>query len=115
MVLLGLAAAACIPSTDVDCSDPAVTIDATVTDSAMEPAAISACRGQDVTLVLTSETDGVLHIHVYDDQVPATPLTPGEDQTLAFTDDHAGQFIIELHARSGQEETEIGVLTINEP
>ncbi len=77
IVLLGLAAAACVPSTGVDCSDPAVTIDATVTESAMEPSAISVCRGQDVTLVVTSETDGVLHIHGYDDQVPATRPHPG--------------------------------------
>ena len=78
-----------------------VAIEATVTDSAMDPSAISACRGQEVTFDVASETDGVFHIHGYDDQVPAVALEPGEDLTLEFTADVAGQFIIELHARSG--------------
>ncbi len=107
--------AGCDPSGGAACDEPTVEIAATVTDSAMDPSAISACRGQDVTLEVASETDGVFHIHGYDDQVPAVALEPGESQTFEFTADVAGQFIIELHARSGQESTEIGVLTVNEP
>ena len=72
-------------------------------------------RGQDVTLELHSQTDGVFHVHGYDEQVPATSLTPSETTTLEFSADAAGQFIIELHARSGGGEVEIGILTVNEP
>jgi hypothetical protein len=115
IVVLSMLLAGCNPSDGGACAEPTVEIAATVTDSAMDPSAISACRGQDVTLIVASETDGVLHIHGYDDQVPAVALEPGESETLEFTADVAGQFIIELHARSGQESTEIAVLTVNEP
>ncbi len=97
------------------CPEPTITLAATVSDTAMDPSSLTACRGQDVVLEVTSETDGVLHIHGYDEQVPAVPLEPGEERRLEFTADAAGQFIIELHARSGDASTEIGVLTVNEP
>jgi plastocyanin len=115
ILVLSLWMAGCDPSGGAACEGPTVEIAATVTDSAMDPSAVSACRGQDVTFEVASETDGVFHIHGYDDQVPAVALHPGESQTFEFTADVAGQFIIELHARSGQESTEIGVLTVNEP
>jgi plastocyanin len=115
ILVLSLWMAGCDPSGSAACDEPTVEVAATVTDSAMEPSAISACRGQDVTFEVASETDGVFHIHGYDDQVPAVALDPGESQIFEFTADVAGQFIIELHARSGQESTEIGVLTVNEP
>lgn len=110
-----LLAAGCTPSDAGSCTAPSVTLEATVTDEAMDPSALSVCRGQDVTLELLSQTDGVFHLHGYDEQVPATSLTPGETTTLEFGADAAGQFIIELHARSGEGEAEIGILTVNEP
>jgi hypothetical protein len=106
--------AGCTPNDAGPCTSPAVTLEATVTDDAMDPSALAVCRGQELTLELHSQTDGVFHIHGYDHQVPATGLTPGQTTTLEFTTDAAGQFIIELHALSGEEE-EIGVLTVNEP
>jgi hypothetical protein len=115
IVVLSLLLAGCDPSDGATCAEPTVEIAATVTDTAMDPSAISVCRGQDVTFVIASETDGVFHLHGYDDQVPAVALEPGERQAVEFTADVAGQFIIELHARSGQESTEIAVLTVNEP
>lgn len=114
-VLLGVLLAGCNPFASAECAEPTAEITATVTDTRMDPSAVSACRGQVVTFVVASETDGVFHIHGYDDQVPAVALEPGESQTIEFTADVAGQFIIELHAQSGQESTEIGVLTVNEP
>ena len=105
----------CTPSDTSSCSTPSVTLEATVTDEAMDPSALAVCRGQDVTLELHSQTDGVFHLHGYDEQVPATSLTPGETTTLEFTADAAGQFVIELHARSGESEVEIGIFTVNEP
>ncbi|MGH2463176.1 MAG: hypothetical protein ACRDFZ_06070 [Candidatus Limnocylindria bacterium] len=97
------------------CAAPSVSLEATVTDDGMDPSALAVCRGQEVTLELNSQTDGVFHLHGYDDQVPATGLTPGETTVLEFTADAAGQFIMQLHARSGDTEAEIGALTVNEP
>lgn len=117
MIVIGLAllVAGCQPSPNPACAEPSVHLEATVTDAAMDPSALTVCRDQEVSLDLTSETDGVFHVHGYDDQVPATSLEPGEVTTLEFTADRAGQFIIELHAHSGGGSTDIGVLTVNEP
>lgn len=109
-----LIVAGCTPS-DAACAAASVTLEATVTDEAMDPSALAVCRGQEVTLELRSETDGVFHLHGYDEQVPATSLTPGDTTILEFSADVAGQFIIELHAHSGEGEVEIGILTVNEP
>ena len=106
--------AGCTPS-DAACAAESVTLEATVTDEVMDPSALAVCRGQEVTLELHSQTDGVFHLHGYDEQVPATSLTPGQTTALVFTAEVAGQFIIELHAHSGQGEAEIGILTVNEP
>jgi len=110
-----LLVAGCTPSVADPCAAASVTLEAAVTDEAMDPSALAVCRGQEVTLELHSQTDGEFHMHGYDEQVPETSLVPGETTTLEFTADVAGQFIIELHAASGGAETEIGILTVNEP
>jgi len=110
-----LIVAGCTQTETGSCAAASVTLEATVTDDGMNPSALVVCRGQDVALEVHSQTDGVFHIHGYDDQVPATSLTPGETTILEFTADAAGQFIIELHDHSGASEAEIGVLTVNEP
>ena len=97
------------------CPSPTATLEATVSDDAMEPSALAVCRGQDVTLNVHAQTNAVFHLHGFDDQVPAIGLTPGETTTFQFTADVAGQFIFELHDRSGATSTDIGVLTVNEP
>ena len=114
ILAVGLLAASCVPG-DPACAGSSVTLEVTVTDTAMDPAALTACRDQEVSLDIASETDGVFHIHGYDEQVPATSLEPGEVTTLEFTADRPGQFIIELHDHSGGESTDIGVFTVNEP
>lgn len=114
VTLVAVVAVGCTPG-DTACDDPAVTLEATVTDTAMDPSALTVCRDQEVTLEVSAETDGVFHVHGYDDQIPAVSLEPGEVTVLEFTADTAGQFIIELHAHDGGSETEIGVLTVNEP
>lgn len=114
-IAVGLLVAGCQPTGNPACAETSVFLEATVGDTAMDPSALTVCRDQDVSLDLASETDGVFHIHGYDEQVPATSLEPGEVTTLEFTADRAGQFIIELHAQSGGDSTDIGVLTVNEP
>jgi hypothetical protein len=114
LTLVVALAAGCTPG-DTACNDPAVTLEATVTDTAMDPSSLSVCRDQEVTLEVSSDTDGTFHIHGYDDQIPAVSLEPGEVTVLEFTADVAGQFIIELHAHDDGSEVEIGVLTVDEP
>ena len=108
-----LVLAGCTASDTGPCAATSVALEATISDGAMDPSALSVCRDQRVMLTLHSETDGEFHLHGYDDQVPETSLAPGETVMLEFTADVAGQFIMELHA--GGDETEIGVLTVNEP
>ena len=114
VTLIGILAAGCVPANDA-CADPSVTLEVTVTDTEMDPSTLVVCRDQDVTLEVSAETDGVFHVHGYEDQVEAVSLEPGEVTVLEFTADTAGQFIIELHAHDGGSESEIGILTVNEP
>lgn len=115
LVIVALCLVAGCTDGTASCPSPSVTVAATVTDDAMEPSAIAVCRGQEVTLEVHSQTDAVFHLLGFDDQVPARSLTPGETETLVFTADVAGQFIIELHAQTGASSREVGVLTVNEP
>ena len=108
----GILLAAC--GTGSGCGDPSVTLEVTVTAESMEPSSLSVCRDQAVVLVISSETDGEFHLHGFDEQVGEVALEPGEQETVEFVADSAGQFIIELHDHDGAE-AEIGVLTVNEP
>ena len=113
MLALSLLLAACIGQSAGPCGEDALTLSATVTAETMEPGTLEVCRDQEVTLELAAETDGVFHIHGYDEHLPAISLTAGETTTVSFTADTAGQFIIELHQAS-DEESEIGVFTVHE-
>jgi hypothetical protein len=114
LALVAAFGVACTPANEA-CAAPSVTLEATVTDTSMDPSDLTVCRDQDVRLEVSAETDGTFHIHGYDDQVPAVSLEPGDVTVLEFTADTSGQFIIELHAHDGGDESEIGVLTVNEP
>jgi len=115
LLTAGLVVLAACTTSMAQCPTDSVTVEATVTDGGMDPSAIEVCRGQKVTLEVHSQTTSVFHLHGFDDQVPAIGLTPGETTTLEFTAGAAGQFIIEIHDRSGASSVEIGVLTVNEP
>lgn len=108
--VIGLLLAACSGGSSGPCGPASITLEATVNADAMEPSDLAVCRDQDVTVEITSQTDGELHLHGYDLEAE---LSTGETATLSFTADVAGQFIIEIHATAG--EVEIGVLTVNEP
>jgi hypothetical protein len=114
IAILGLLGAGCTPAATGPCASPAssITFDVTVTENAMDPSALDVCRDQVVTLEVASETAGALHLHGYDVEVD---LEPGATETIEFTADIAGQFILELHDPSGEGETEVGVLTVYEP
>lgn len=110
-----LVSAACVPQSDLpsDCDAGAVERNATLSDAGLEPDAIDVCSGQEVTITITVERAGELHLHGYDDQVPELEVAVGEVTELAFTASRAGQFPLELH--TGQDEIEIGILTVHEP
>ena len=108
------ALAGCVPGAAA-CPSSAPTIDVTVTATSMSPNDPSACRGQELTLRVAAESDGVFHIHGYDESVPATAVTAGETTEISFTAERAGQFPIEFHANDDPAGVEIGILTVNEP
>jgi hypothetical protein len=110
-----LAAAGCVPQSDLpsDCDASQVERTATLTDAGLDPDAIDVCKGQAVTITITVERAGELHLHGYDDQVPGQEVVVGDEAELAFTASHAGQFPLEFH--TGQDEIEIGILTVHEP
>ena len=98
-----------------DCDEPRVMRDVTVTQDTMSPTSIEACRDQQMELVIGAETDGVFHIHGYDEDVPATTIAAGEMLTLQFVAGRSGQFPIELHPADDPTGVSIGILTVHEP
>ena len=99
-----------------DCDAPAVEREATLTGThRLEPQDITVCRGQAVTLAVDVQTDGVLHLHGYDDQASAVEVTAGTPVTLEFDAVRSGQFVIELHTSDGPAGLGVGILTVDEP
>lgn len=97
-----------------DCDEPTVTREAAVTASGMTPSTTSVCRNQQVTWVIDPDTDGVFHIHGYDDAVPATTIEAGVEKRLEFVAGRSGQFPIELHPGDDPTGIDIGILTVHE-
>ena len=112
VMVIGLAG--CI-GTDSACAELPTRIELTLSAEALTPANPTVCRDREVTLVVTSEVDGVLHIHGYDAQVPATTVTAGEVTELVFTAVRSGQFPIELHGDENTQGVSVGIFTVDEP
>ncbi len=90
-------------------------IELTLAADTLTPSDPAVCRGSDITLTVTAEVNGVLHIHGYDSEVPATPVTQGEVIELSFTAARSGQFPIELHTDENTQGVNVGLFTVNEP
>ena len=105
---------ACIGG-DADCAALPTRIELTLSADELTPADPAVCRDRQVTLVVTSEVDGVIHVHGYDDEVPATEVAAGEVTELAFTARRSGQFPIELHTDENTEGVGLGIFTVREP
>ena len=117
-LVLVAALVACVPDTTPDgeaCARRSVQIELTLSAEALEPGALSVCRDQEVTLIVTSEVDGVLHLHGYDEAVPAFEVVAGEIAEVTFTASTIGQFPIEFHAADDPRGVGVGVLTVHEP
>ena len=113
-MLLAVALAGCIGG-DPDCAALPTRIELTLTADRLTPSSPAVCRDREVTLVVTSEVDGFIHLHGYDDEVPATAVTAGEVTELVFTASRSGQFPIELHTDENTVGVALGVFTVHEP
>ena len=107
-------ATACVQQSDrpSDCDASHVERSATLNDGGLDPDAFDVCKGQAVTITITVQRAGELHLHGYDDQVPAQEVAVEDEIELAFTASRAGQYPLELH--TGQDEIEIAILTVHE-
>jgi hypothetical protein len=117
LVLVLVTGAACVPSTNLpsSCSEAAVTISATLSDSGMQPSQFDVCRDQEVTITVASQVAGELHFHGYDTDIPEQELQAGQSVTVKFTASHVGQFSVELHPADGSDEREVAKLVVQEP
>lgn len=106
--------AACIGGSP-ECEALPEEIELTLSATTLTPTDPAVCRGHEVTLTVSSEVDGVLHIHGYDEDVPATTVTAGEVLELAFTATRSGQFPIELHTDENTQGVNVGLFTVHEP
>jgi hypothetical protein len=97
------------------CAAPDMELDARLTTDGLEGDDLAVCRDQEVTIHVDPEVDGVLHVHGYDEQLPATSVTAGEPIDLVFTAARSGQFAIEFHPIDDPRGIEVGILAVYEP
>ncbi len=79
--------------------------DVAIENGAMSPAEVSAEVGNQVTLVLTSNSLVEVHLHGYDLE---EEVLPGEETVLSFEAEISGRFEIEDH----ETETALGALLV---
>ena len=118
LVALAVLMAACVSDSGPDpaaCAAESIELDLRLTADALTPENPSVCHDQDVTLRITSEVDGFIHIHGYDEIVPATEVADGDTLELTFLAERAGLFPIELHPAVAPEGVSVGIFTVNEP
>lgn len=116
-MMLVLLMVACVTDTRPDaeaCGARSIELSLRLTTDELTPAP-AVCRDQEVTLRIASRVDGVIHIHGYDEAVPATEVVAGEELELTFPADRSGQFPIELHPADDPEGIDVGIFTVHEP
>jgi hypothetical protein len=108
--------AGCVPDTSLPetCQDTSVEFTATLADGRLDPVTFAACRDQEVTITITVEQDGILHLHGYDDLLSAQEVRAGEEAELSFAATHVGQFPIALHPQGGSSELTVGTLIVHD-
>ncbi len=99
--------------TDLSCAEPTIRFSAKLAHDSLEPSALAACRGQQVSLTVSVAQEGVLHIHGYGAE--SKELSSGETVTFDFPADHSGQFVVELHNTAHPSGLSLGILTVYEP
>lgn len=110
-----LGATACVQQSTLpsDCDASQVERTATLSNDGLAPDSFDVCKGQAVTITITVEVAGTLHLHGYDDQVPEKEVAVGDVAKLAFTASRSGQFPLELHRAA--DEIQLAILTVHEP
>jgi hypothetical protein len=116
-LLLAGVAIGCVQQADLpdDCDASAVHRQASLSGDRLDPESTDVCKGQRVTIEITTERAGVLHLHGYDQEAPEVPVEPGDTATFKFIATRSGQFVIELHTPNQGPEIEVGLLTVHEP
>jgi hypothetical protein len=64
------------------------------------PARIEAIQGDVITLVVSSDRAGTLHVHEYEQHI-VIDLTPGDEMASSFTADRAGRFGVHVIGADG--------------
>jgi hypothetical protein len=105
---------ACIGAS-AECAALPEEIELTLSATTLTPPDLAVCRGDEVSLTVRSEVDGVLHVHGYEEDLPATTVTAGEVLELSFVASRSGQFPIELHTDENTQGVDVGLLTVHEP
>ena len=113
-ILLLAGAAGCVTQADLpeDCQAASVQREATLAGDRLDPESIAVCKGQELTLLITTQRAGEIHIHGYEKEMD---VKPGDTATFKFSTTLPGQFPIELHTPNNGPEIEVGILTVNEP
>lgn len=106
----------CVPNVSLPatCTDASVSFSTTLTDDRLEPPTFEVCRDQAVTITVTVEQDGILHLHGYDDLLGAQEVRAGQEVELTFGAAHVGQFPIALHPPDGPAELTVGTLVVHD-
>jgi hypothetical protein len=112
--VLGVFSSGCIGEAP-DCAALPTEIELMLAADSLTPSEPAVCRGADVVLTVHSDVAGILHIHGYDAEVPATPVTEGGEVVIEFTASRSGQFPIELHTDENTQGVNVGLLTVHEP
>jgi uncharacterized cupredoxin-like copper-binding protein len=117
LLLVAVFASACVAQAVLpdDCNAAAVQRRATLSGDHLDPQTIDVCKGQQVTLAVTTQRAGEIHLHGYDAEAPEVKVEPGDTATFRFKATRPGQFIIELHTPSEGPELQVGLLTVHEP
>jgi hypothetical protein len=111
-MLIGCVEQAVLPD---DCDAGKVQRSATLSGDQLTPQSIDVCKEQRVTLEITTERAGEIHLHGYDVEAPEVKVQPGDTATFRFEATRAGQFFIELHTPNNGPEIQVGLLTVHEP
>jgi hypothetical protein len=116
-LLLSVLAIGCVQQADLPaaCAAPHERRQSSLTGDRLDPESIDVCKGQQVTIEITTQRAGELHLHGYDQEAPEVPVEPGDTATFTFTATRGGQFLIELHTPDQGPEIEVGLLTVHEP
>jgi hypothetical protein len=64
------------------------------------PSLIEAIQGDSITLVITSNRTGILHVHEYEQHL-VVDLVAGQEMTSSFTAERAGRFAVHLIGPDG--------------